>query len=97
MSDRESALLTGGRTRRSDRVDHIVSTASARARGAISDVDRDAVRRSFDMKVIGPLMLARAFLRQITNGAADTLTRPHATRRGASAARTTSPRRRSSP
>jgi NAD(P)-dependent dehydrogenase (short-subunit alcohol dehydrogenase family) len=42
-------------------VDHVVSTASARARGLIGDLDRDAVRRSFDTKVIGPLMLARAF------------------------------------
>jgi NAD(P)-dependent dehydrogenase (short-subunit alcohol dehydrogenase family) len=40
-------------------VDHIVSTASARARGKIADLDRDAVRASFDTKVIGPLMLAK--------------------------------------
>jgi NAD(P)-dependent dehydrogenase (short-subunit alcohol dehydrogenase family) len=40
-------------------VDHVVSTASARARGRIGDLDRDAVRLSFDTKVIGPLMLAK--------------------------------------
>jgi len=40
-------------------VDHVVSTASARARGRIGDMDRDAVRLSFDTKVIGPLMLAK--------------------------------------
>jgi NAD(P)-dependent dehydrogenase (short-subunit alcohol dehydrogenase family) len=40
-------------------VDHVVSTPSARARGRIADLDRDAVRRSFDTKVIGPLMLAK--------------------------------------
>jgi NAD(P)-dependent dehydrogenase (short-subunit alcohol dehydrogenase family) len=40
-------------------VDHVVSTASARARGRVADLDRAAVRRSFDVKVIGPLMLAR--------------------------------------
>jgi NAD(P)-dependent dehydrogenase (short-subunit alcohol dehydrogenase family) len=40
-------------------IDHVVSTASARARGRIADLDRDAVRRSFDTKVIGPLMLAK--------------------------------------
>jgi NAD(P)-dependent dehydrogenase (short-subunit alcohol dehydrogenase family) len=40
-------------------VDHVVSTASARARGRLADLDRDAVRRSFDTKVIGPLMLAK--------------------------------------
>lgn len=40
-------------------LDHVVSTASARARGRLADLDRDAVRRSFDTKVIGPLMLAK--------------------------------------
>jgi NAD(P)-dependent dehydrogenase (short-subunit alcohol dehydrogenase family) len=49
-------------------VDHVVSTASARARGLIGDLDRDAVRRSFDTKVIGPLMLARAFRDKIKDG-----------------------------
>ena len=42
-------------------VDHVVSTASARARGRLADLDRDAIRRSFDTKVIGPLMLAKHF------------------------------------
>ncbi len=40
-------------------VDHVVSTASARARGRVPDLDRDAIRLSFDTKVIGPLMLAK--------------------------------------
>ncbi|MFG2350226.1 SDR family oxidoreductase [Streptomyces phaeochromogenes] len=40
-------------------VDHVVSTASARARGRLADLDRDAVRLAFDTKVIGPLMLAK--------------------------------------
>ncbi|GHH51382.1 SDR family oxidoreductase [Lentzea cavernae] len=42
-------------------VDHVVSTASARARGTAADLDRDAVRASFDVKVIGPILLARHF------------------------------------
>ena len=42
-------------------VDHVVSTASARARGRLADLDRDAVRQSFDTKVVGPLMLAKHF------------------------------------
>ena len=42
-------------------VDHIVSTASARARGLLADLDREAVLRSFDTKVLGPLMLAKQF------------------------------------
>jgi NAD(P)-dependent dehydrogenase (short-subunit alcohol dehydrogenase family) len=40
-------------------LDHVVSTASARARGRIGDLERGAVRVSFDTKVIGPLMLAK--------------------------------------
>ena len=40
-------------------IDHVVSTASARARGHLADLDRDAIRLSFDTKVIGPLMLAK--------------------------------------
>ncbi|MET9231695.1 SDR family oxidoreductase [Lentzea sp. NPDC003310] len=42
-------------------VDHVVSTASARARGTAADLDRDAVRASFDVKVIGSILLARHF------------------------------------
>ncbi|HEY4094654.1 MAG TPA: SDR family oxidoreductase [Baekduia sp.] len=49
-------------------VDHVVSTASARARGTIGKLEREAVRASFDTKVIGPLMLARAFQGQINEG-----------------------------
>lgn len=40
-------------------IDHVISTASARARGRLADLDRDAIRLSFDTKVIGPLMLAK--------------------------------------
>jgi NAD(P)-dependent dehydrogenase (short-subunit alcohol dehydrogenase family) len=40
-------------------VGHVVSAASARARGRIADLDRDPVRLSLDTKVIGPLMLAK--------------------------------------
>ena len=40
-------------------VDHVVSTASARARGHVTDLDREAVRLAFDTKVIGPIMLAK--------------------------------------
>ncbi len=49
-------------------VDHVVSTGSARARGRITDLDRDAVRLSFDTKVIGPLMLARHFAPRMSHG-----------------------------
>jgi NAD(P)-dependent dehydrogenase (short-subunit alcohol dehydrogenase family) len=43
------------------RVDHVVSTASARARGKLADLDRADLLRSFDTKVIGPTMLAKYF------------------------------------
>jgi NAD(P)-dependent dehydrogenase (short-subunit alcohol dehydrogenase family) len=43
------------------RVDHVVSTASARARGKLAELERADVQRSFDTKVIGPTMLAKYF------------------------------------
>ena len=49
-------------------LDHVVSTASARARGLVPDLDRDAVRRSFDTKVIGPLMLAKHLAPRMKEG-----------------------------
>lgn len=42
-------------------VDHIVSTASARARGAVADLDHDTVLASFTVKVLGPMFLAKHF------------------------------------
>jgi NAD(P)-dependent dehydrogenase (short-subunit alcohol dehydrogenase family) len=49
-------------------IDHVVSTASARARGRIPDLSRDAVRLSFDTKVIGPLMLAKHLAPRMNEG-----------------------------
>ncbi|MFZ3303883.1 MAG: SDR family oxidoreductase [Mycobacterium sp.] len=49
-------------------VDHVVSTASARARGRLSDLKRENLRMSFDTKVIGPTMLAKYFAGQINPG-----------------------------
>lgn len=49
-------------------LDHIVSTASARARGRLQDLQRDAVRASLDTKVIGPLMLAKYLGPRINEG-----------------------------
>lgn len=54
-------------------VDHVVSTASARARGELADLDRDAVRLSFDTKVIGALMLAKHLAPQMNEGGSFTL------------------------
>jgi NAD(P)-dependent dehydrogenase (short-subunit alcohol dehydrogenase family) len=46
-------------------VDHVVSTASARARGKLADLQRQSLQQSFDTKVIGPTMLAKYFAPQI--------------------------------
>lgn len=49
-------------------VDHVVSTASARARGNLAELQRDNLRTSFDTKVIGPTMLAKYLASQINPG-----------------------------
>jgi NAD(P)-dependent dehydrogenase (short-subunit alcohol dehydrogenase family) len=43
------------------RIDHVVSTASARARGAVGDLAHDTVLTSFNVKVVGPIFLAKHF------------------------------------
>lgn len=53
---------------RAGRVDHVVSTASARARGKLADLQRQNLQQSFDTKVIGPTMLAKHFASQINPG-----------------------------
>jgi NAD(P)-dependent dehydrogenase (short-subunit alcohol dehydrogenase family) len=55
------------------RVDHVVSTASARARGRLASLDRDAIRLSFDTKVIGPLMLAKHLAPRMADGGSFTI------------------------
>jgi NAD(P)-dependent dehydrogenase (short-subunit alcohol dehydrogenase family) len=42
-------------------VDHVVSTASARARGRVGDLTAETVTVSFQTKVIGPILLAKHF------------------------------------
>jgi NAD(P)-dependent dehydrogenase (short-subunit alcohol dehydrogenase family) len=49
-------------------VDHVVSTASARARGKLGDLDRAKLQLSFDTKVIGPTMMAKYFAPQMKPG-----------------------------
>ncbi|MEU5693985.1 SDR family oxidoreductase [Actinosynnema sp. NPDC020468] len=39
--------------------DHLVSTAAVPANGPLADLDLPAIRRAFDAKVIGPLLLAK--------------------------------------
>ena len=65
LTDEGSIAALGGRL---GSLDHVVSTASARARGRIADLDRDAIRLSFDTKVIGPLMLAKHLAPRMNEG-----------------------------
>lgn len=52
-----AAELTGER----GGVDHVVSTASARARGTVGELSPEAILLSFHTKVVGPVMLAKHF------------------------------------
>ena len=65
LTDEDSIAALGQRL---GSVDHVVSTASARARGHLADLDRDAIRLSFDTKVIGPLMLAKHLAPRMKEG-----------------------------
>ena len=65
VTDDESIAALAGRV---GRVDHVVSTASARARGKLADLQRQNLLQSFDTKVIGPTMLAKHFASQINPG-----------------------------
>ncbi len=49
-------------------VDHVVSTASARARGKLSELQREELLLSLDTKLLGPLMLAKYFAPQMNPG-----------------------------
>lgn len=49
-------------------VDHVVSAVSARARGRLGQLERASLLKSFDTKVIGPLMLTKYFAAQIKRG-----------------------------
>ncbi|GAA5194387.1 SDR family oxidoreductase [Rugosimonospora acidiphila] len=50
------------------RLDHVVSTASARARGAVGDLNHDTVLMSFNVKVVGPMLLAKHFAPRMPEG-----------------------------
>ena len=65
ITDDESIATLADRV---GRVDHVVSTASARARGKLADLQRQNLLQSFDTKVIGPTMLAKHFASQINPG-----------------------------
>jgi NAD(P)-dependent dehydrogenase (short-subunit alcohol dehydrogenase family) len=70
LTDEASIAALG---RRLGAVDHVVSTASARARGRLADLAPDVIRRSFDTKVIGPLMLAKHLAPRMPGGGSFTI------------------------
>ena len=49
-------------------MDHVVSTASARARGGYADLTAGLVTASFSTKVIGPMLLAKHFAGKLPPG-----------------------------
>ncbi|MFE9583067.1 SDR family oxidoreductase [Nocardia sp. NPDC006044] len=51
-------------------VDYLVSVAAAPANGPVTGLDRAAVTRAFDAKVIGPIMLAKHFGPRLREGGA---------------------------
>ena len=51
-------------------VDHVVSTASARARGGFAELTASLVNASFATKVTGPLLLAKHFAAKLQAGGA---------------------------
>ncbi|WP_284745743.1 SDR family oxidoreductase [Amycolatopsis sp. RTGN1] len=51
-------------------LDYLVSLAGAPANGPVTELEREAVTRAFDAKVIGPLMLAKHFAPRLRDGGA---------------------------
>ncbi|MGW4354866.1 SDR family oxidoreductase [Nocardia sp. NPDC004582] len=51
-------------------LDYLVSVAADHANGPVTDLDRDAVHRAFDAKVIGPILLAKHFAPRFRDGGA---------------------------
>lgn len=49
-------------------VDHLVTLAAAPANGPVTELDRDAVTRAFEAKVIGPILLAKHFAPRMRDG-----------------------------
>jgi NAD(P)-dependent dehydrogenase (short-subunit alcohol dehydrogenase family) len=58
LTDEESVAALAERL---GAVDHVVSTASARARGLVGELGHDTMLASFDTKVLGPIVLAKHF------------------------------------
>ncbi|WP_446040395.1 SDR family oxidoreductase [Streptomyces sp. SID1121] len=70
LTDEQSVVALAERL---GEVDHIVSTASARARGTIDALSPEILRLSFATKAIGPIILAKHFRDRIREGGSLTL------------------------
>jgi NAD(P)-dependent dehydrogenase (short-subunit alcohol dehydrogenase family) len=66
VTDEASVSALAGRI--GGRLDHVVSTASARARGGYADLTKELVSASLTTKVIGPLLLAKHFAAKLPAG-----------------------------
>ena len=62
VTDEASIAALAGRV---GALDHVVATASARARGSYRDLSASLVNTSFSTKVTGPLLLAKHFAGQL--------------------------------
>ncbi|MDT8913010.1 SDR family oxidoreductase [Amycolatopsis sp. PS_44_ISF1] len=51
-------------------LDYLVSLAADHANGPVGELDRDAVHRAFDAKVVGPILLAKHLAPQLREGGA---------------------------
>ena len=51
-------------------LDYLVTLAAAPANGPVAELDRNAVTRAFDAKVIGPIMMAKHFAPRFWEGGA---------------------------
>ncbi|MFE9841636.1 SDR family oxidoreductase [Streptomyces goshikiensis] len=65
LADEESIAALAARA---GAFDHLVSTAAMPANGPVSGLALDSVRRAFDAKVIGPLLLAKHLAGQVRPG-----------------------------
>ena len=65
VTDESSIAALAGRVAR---LDHVVSTASARARGDHTDLTASLVNASFGTKVTGPILLAKHFADKLAPG-----------------------------
>lgn len=65
ITDDESIARLAART---GPVDHVVATAAAWAGLRLADLERHDLRKSFDINIIGSMMLAKHFARQIKPG-----------------------------